>query len=230
MTIAGALIYFGSFAASGWVLFIAVLGVMWAPFGAVICGGSAKIKQLPVLRFAIAGALSSLFMLLPWFYLITRMAGKPFPRPLAVLSYIAVYSSWLYGPLLTYFWSYVIITESPELSDYFAAGGSSYLILSIYMIAVGVAMWTVSLIMLLIAHHRWPEDDDESAGILPKHEYVMPSALLFCYTMLIIPTMYNLWWLVVPVSLSALAWLIYPLFKWLYVIIRGRFARQLTDA
>ena len=203
---------------------------MWAPFGAVICGGTAKNKQLPVLKFAIAGALSSMFLLMPWFYLITRMEGKHFSRPLAVLSYIAVYSIWLYGPLLTYFWSYVIITESPELSDYFAAGGSSYLILSIYMIAVGVAMWTVSLIMLLIAHHRWPEDDDESAGILPKHEYVMPFALLFGYTALIIPTIYNLWWLVVPVSLSALAWLVYPLFKWLYVIIRGRFARQLTDA
>ena len=91
-------------------------------------------------------------------------------------------------------------------------------------------MWTVSLIMLLIAHHRWLEDDDESAGILPKQGYVLPFALLFCYTMLIIPTMYNLWWLVVPVSLSALAWLIYPLFKWLYVVVRGRFARQLTDA
>ena len=230
MTIVGALIYFGSFTASGLVFSLGLLCVFWAPFGAVICAWTAKKKQLPVLKFAIAGALSSLFLLLPWFYTISRMSGERFPRPLAVLSYIAAYSIWLYGPLLTYFWSYVIITESPELSDYFAAGGSSYLILSIYMIAVGVAMWTVSLIMLLIAHHRWLEDDDESAGILPKHEYVMPSALLFCYTMLIIPTIYNLWWLVVPVSLSALAWLIYPLFKWLYVIIRGRFTRQLTDA
>ena len=230
MNTLGLLIYFGSFTASGLVLLIAMLGVMWAPFGAVICGGTAKIKQLPVLKFAIAGALSSLFLFLPWFYLITRMAGKHFPRLLVVLSYIAVYSSWLYGPLLTYFWSYVIIRESPELSDYFAAGGSSYLILSIYMIAVGVAMWTVSLIMLLITHHRRSDIDDESAGILPKQGYVLPFALLSGYTALIIPTRDNLWWLVVPVSLSVLAWLIYPLFKWLYMIIRGRFTRQLTDA
>ena len=55
----------------------------------------------------------------------------------------------------------------------------------------------------------------------------MPFALLFGYTAFIFPTMYNLWWLVVPTSLSALAWLIYPLFKWLYVIIRGRYDAKL---
>ena len=230
MTIAGALIYFGSFTASGLVFSFGLLCVTWAPFGAVICAWTAKKKQLPVLKFAIAGALSSLFLFLPWFYLISRMSGGRFPRPLAVLSYIAVYSIWLYGPLLTYFWNYVIITESLELSDNFAAGGTSHLILSIYMIAIGAVLWTVSLIMLLITHHRRSDIDDESAGILPKQGYVLPFALLSGYTMLIIPTMYNLWWLVVPVSLSALAWLIYPLFKWLYVIVRGRFTRQLTDA
>ena len=230
MTIAGALIYFGSFTASGLVFSFGLLCVTWAPFGAVICGGTAKKKQLPVLKFAIAGALSSLFLLLPWFYTISRMSGERFPRPLAVLSYIAAYSIWLYGPLLTYFWSYVLITESLELSDNFAAGGTSHLILSIYMIAIGAVLWTVSLIMLLMAHHRRSDIDDASADILPKQGYVLPSALLFCYTALIIPTMDNLWWLVVPVSLSALAWLISPLFKWLYVIIRGRFTRQLTDA
>ena len=100
----------------------------------------------------------------------------------------------------------------------------------IYMIAAGVVLWMVSLVMLLMAHHHRSDAGDASANILPKQEYVMPFALLSGYTALIIPTMYNLWWLVVPASLSALAWLIYPLFKRLYVIIRGRFTRQLTDA
>ena len=231
MNITALLIYWGSFAASGSVLFIASLGVIWVPFGAAVCGWRAKEKQFQVLKFAVAGALYSMFLLLPWFYLISRMSGERFPRFLATLSYIAVYSIWLYGPLLTYFWSYVVIMESPELSDYFAAGGSSYLILSIYMIGIGVALWTVSLTRLLIAHHRLPDTDDESSDILPKHEYIMPFALLFGYTAFIFPTTYNLWWLVVPASLSALAWLVYPLFKWLYVMIRGRFTRQqLTDA
>ena len=227
MTIAGALIYFGSFTASGLVFSFGLLCVTWAPFGAVICAWTAKKKQLPVLKFAVAGALSSLFLLLPWFYTISRMSGERFPRPLAVLSYIAAYSIWLYGPLLTYFWSYLIITESPELSDNFAAGGTSHLILSIYMIAIGAVLWTVSLIMLLMAHHRRSDIDDESAGILPKQGYVLPFALLSGYTALIIPTMDNLRWLVVPVSLSALAWLIYPLFKWLYVIVHGRYDAKL---
>ena len=234
MTLEVALIYYGSFIASGSVLLIALSGVMWAPFGAVICGGTAKNKQLPVLKFAIAGALSSLFLLIPWFYLITRMEGKHFSRPLAVLVYIVAYSIWLYGPLLTYFWNYVLITESLELSDNFAAGGTSHLILSIYMIAIGAVLWTVSLIMLLMAHHRRSDFDDASADILPKQGYVLPSALLSGYTALIIPTMDNLWWLVVPVSLSALAWLVYPLFKWLfatvkwlYATVRGRYDAKL---
>ena len=233
MTLEGALIYVGSFIASGSVLLIALLGVMWAPFGAVICGGTAKNKQLPVLKFAIAGALSSMFLLMPWFYLITRMEGKHFSRPLAVLAYIVAYSIWLYGPLLTYFWYHVVMTmDIDDLSLETSSVDVSNT--RIYMIAIGAVLWTVSLTRLLIAHHHRSDVNDASDDILPKMEYVMPFALLFGYTALIIPTIYNLWWLVVPVSLSALAWLIYPLFKWLfatvkwlYATVRGRYDAKL---
>ena len=200
-----------------------VLCIALAPLGAVVCARMAKKKQLPVLKFAVAGALFSMFLLLPWFYLITRMAGKHFPRPLAALSYIAVYSIWLYVPLFTYFWLQFTLIDFDEL--YTASRTSTW------MVWTGAALWTVSLTRLLIAHRRRSDVDGASVDILPKQEYVMPFALLFGYTAFIFPTTYNLWWLVVPASLSALAWLVYPLFKWLYVIIRGRFTRQqLTDA
>ena len=223
------LLYWGPFAVSSSVFPFGLLCVAFAPFGAVICAGMAKKKQLPVLKFAVAGALSSMFLLMPWFYLITRMAGKHFSRPLAVLAYIVAYSTWLYGPLLTYFWYHVVMTmDIDDLSLETSSVDVSNT--RIYMIAIGAVLWTVSLTRLLIAHHHRSDFDDASDDILPKMEYVMPFALLFGYTALIIPTIYNLWWLVVPVSLSALAWLIYPLFKWLYATVRGRFTRQLTDA
>lgn len=231
MNIVALLIYWGTFIVGGAVFSLGVLGVMWAPLGAVVCGWRAKERELPVLKFAVVGGLFSLFLLLPWFYLISRMSGEQFPRHLATLSYIAVYLIWLYGLLPSYFWTYYLSMEySPELPDYFGAEESSNLILFIYMIVIGVALWIVSLAMLLMAHHRRSDADDGSDVMLPKQEYIIPFALLFGYTALIIPTMYNLWWLVVPISLSASAWIVYLLSKQLYDMIRGRFARRLTDA
>ena len=196
-----------------------VLCMALAPLGAVICVWTAKKKQLPVLKFAIAGALLSMFLLLPWLYLISRMSGKQFPRSLAVLAYIAVYSIWLYGPLTTYFWLQFTLIEFDEL--YTASRTSTW------MVWTGAASWIVSLTRLTMAHRRRSDADDAYVDILPKQEYIIPFALLFGYTVFFYPTVYSLWWLVVPVSLSASAWLIYPLFKWLHVIVRGRYDSKL---
>ena len=81
-------------------MFGVALGLLWAPFGAVICALISKRRGInPFHRAAVSAAYFVLF-LAPWIYLAARMAGVSIPKPLVALAYVPVYWAWLHGPAL----------------------------------------------------------------------------------------------------------------------------------
>lgn len=76
------------------------LGLLWAPFGAVVCALIAKRRGINPLRRAIASVAYSVLLLAPWIYLAARTAGVSIPKPFAALAYVPVYWAWLHGPAL----------------------------------------------------------------------------------------------------------------------------------
>ena len=77
-------------------LALAVLGLLWAPAGALILSAVARLRKLKPAPYAAAGANASALMFLPWVYLFVKLAlGRP-PPALAVKASCAVaYAVWL---------------------------------------------------------------------------------------------------------------------------------------
>lgn len=75
-----------------------VLGLLGAPFAAVICAIISRVRGLDR-SYAGTGAWYSMLFILPWIYLVLRMIGyKRFGSDrLAQLGYAILYGVWLYG-------------------------------------------------------------------------------------------------------------------------------------
>lgn len=77
-------------------LALAVLGLLWAPFGALACAGVARLRGLTPAPYAASGAKSSAIMFLPWVYLFVRLAsGRPPPALIVKAVYALAYAVWL---------------------------------------------------------------------------------------------------------------------------------------
>ncbi len=76
------------------LLAVAVFGLFWAPFGALVCARIAKPKGLPVARYTIKGLVYSMLLFFPWVYLVIRMSGRHLPASCTSAGYIALYVCW----------------------------------------------------------------------------------------------------------------------------------------
>ena len=227
MSVLGLLIYWGIYGAPVVIILLmllVVLGVTWIPFGVTICAWMANKKQLPVLKFAIAGALFSLFLLLPWFYLITRMIGKELPRFAIKSSYVLIYISWLFGPILFYSW---ILIGSIDLDpiDEFRDETFRASITSAFMTVTGMLLWVVSIVRLRIVDKQALPSRD----ILPRMEYIAPFAFVLGFSASILPAINDLGWVFIPVWLLILGWFIYPLIKQMPDVMRTWIKRCYAD-
>ena len=91
----------------GWVLYSAVfagiglllMGLLWAPFAALICGYIARKKNANATEYAWTGAKSSSLQLLPWIYLVSQMRDRPLSNRWVKAGYVLVYGLWIIGPL-----------------------------------------------------------------------------------------------------------------------------------
>ena len=85
------------------LLAVAVFGLFWAPFGALVCARIAKPKGLPVARYAIKGLVYSMLLFFPWAYFAIRMSGRQIPTSCIVAGYIALYCCWFAILFIGYF-------------------------------------------------------------------------------------------------------------------------------
>ena len=72
-----------------------MLGLLWSPFAALICRLVAHVRKLPSKGYGGAGFRYSVLFLLPWVYLVLRMAGVPVPRVVVRVGYGILYGLWI---------------------------------------------------------------------------------------------------------------------------------------
>ena len=76
------------------LILLLVAGILWSPFGALICGIMAHRRGLPVVRYSTAAWSYSAQFLIPWTYLITALRGNPTNRETSRIDYILIYTLW----------------------------------------------------------------------------------------------------------------------------------------
>lgn len=150
-----------------------MIGVLWSPIAALICGGIARARGLSVSRYAAAGAVYSALLILPWLYLVVRMFNRSVPRFIVVAGYMVLYLGWLWGP---FGWGVFIsqLADSPEEGGLFL----EYPTISTLLMFIHIASWVISLVWLLSSSGSFPHQPNSiSRDFLLRPVYVTPFGL-----------------------------------------------------
>ena len=92
--------FFGPFFSLVIVVLAVLFGLVWAPFGALICRRIARSRGFNPRRYAIAGAVYPVLFFLPWVYLVRRMRGRSVSVVVVRNIYFLLYGAWLVLPSL----------------------------------------------------------------------------------------------------------------------------------
>ena len=161
------------------IVVLAVLfGLVWAPFGALICRRIARSRGFDPRRYAIAGAVYPVLFFLPWVYLVRRMRGRSVSVVVVRNIYILLYGAWLVLPI----WSLSMFTAVSLRAEDF--GGA---LITGLMLISSILLFFGSLVMIDVvgkkAKYRTvdrPGGSDESIqdDVLPHIAYILPFACL----------------------------------------------------
>ena len=103
------------------------LGIIWMLPAAVLSMMQAKKRGYPVVYYGVIGALYSLFLLLPWIYLTSRLQNKNIPYCAIVTGYALVYLYWV-SLLVPY---QILLSDfGPEYSNFLVLGSAVAAIVS----------------------------------------------------------------------------------------------------
>lgn len=189
---------------------LVVLCAAWAPFAALICAIISKRNGLSVWRFSLAGAILSVFLLLPWLYLILRMSGKQVPRFIYVLSYSAVYCIWWMSSIAPLcFFSFFELSDSESSEFAFRS-----------MFITGLLTWTVSLLNLISMPRPGSLSDSHIRfASVQQTVYIAPFALTVFYSLSLTLMYYAVWifeevWIMYAIPSSAMFMLLFLLYLW----------------
>ena len=114
-------------------------GLLFSPFAAFYCAWLAKKRKLNIRRYALAGAVHSILVFLPWLYLIRKMQGKPMTAETVRTGFNVVFITW-FGILISLGAFLVTPLEGgwpPWRSDFIPAPGA------------WVVWWTMLVIELI---------------------------------------------------------------------------------
>ena len=166
---------------------VGAISLVWAPFGALICTLIAWRRGLSRRRYAIVGAAHSALFFLPWVYLAARMLGWSIPKPLVAICYVVLYAAWLQGPFQL---SYDAWADGDDLYP-------SALWLCIWLGNISTMMVSM-LLMTPIAKKISPlsrasRDDGPMRDTLPSPVYLLPFALLWGWTAVLIALLTLIW-------------------------------------
>ena len=150
------------------------IGVLWAPFAAVLCFNKAEAIGLPSIRYALMGALYSVLFLMPLIYLSARMDGKRVPRGLVILAYFVLYGCICMAGAavgLSFVVNFLLDLVNGAVSGF----GKSMIPISVY------SVFMISMILTLLIHIKAPPDSSAKGfrESLPAFPYVLPFVLAF---------------------------------------------------
>ena len=113
---------------------LAAIGLLWSPVAAYTCARVARSKGVDARRYAIAGAIYSILLFLPWIYLWSKLRNKPLRGITVAIGYVLLYALWLIGPI-----SFMAILAGSDQSQSIAA-------------LVMLAMLVISLVLIKFAN------------------------------------------------------------------------------
>ena len=111
MTATGGLIAFGPFLITAFAALVGLFGLAWSPIGAGLCALAARKNGLSAGRFAVAGAIYSSLLFLPWVYILLRILGRVPSASLLRLGFVLAYGTWILGPLAFALTEWLIVEE-----------------------------------------------------------------------------------------------------------------------
>ena len=145
-----------------------VFCLVWAPFGTIACALGAYSAKRSIWRYAIAGALASIFLFVPWVHLMKDLRNKRISGTEIGDSLKVVYAFWLLWIVthlvITLFYMFLLedISLAPEewSWSYFR---SEYLFWSIngLILTLAIMGWTISRKVVfdnLVSEHKKAED------------------------------------------------------------------------
>ena len=151
------------------------LGLLWAPFAALVCSRAARARGLETRRYALAGATYSILFFWPWVYLIARMYNKHIPG--CVIRVVYIFSYGVMWPISTL--SLLI------LAIWYPQPFRSVLI---FVLLLNIFAWFMSLIKLIVWHRRQSRVlSGESDDVLPNRVYIMPFAYVLGWFLITVP-------------------------------------------
>ena len=151
--------------------------LLWVPFGALISRRLARARELPVRRYAVAGAIYSATFFLPWLYLVIRMRNRTIWNPAIWFVYFVVFAAWLLGPI-------AVTVEQTDIAVKYSGG---FPFRSLLFVGGALAMsiaWCSSLFLLVSnvwrARGRAANlDASKPSDSLIGGVYISPFALFF---------------------------------------------------
>ena len=173
------------------IVVLAVLfGLVWAPFGALICRRIARSRGFDPRRYTIAGAVYPVLFFLPWVYLVRRMRGRSVSVVVVRNIYILLYGAWLVLSI----WSLsMFMYVAIRTKDFRGALIEGLMLISSILVFFG------SLVMIDVVRKKAkyrtvgrPGESDESIpdDVLPHIAYILPFAcLMFLF---VVPPLYRL--------------------------------------
>ena len=138
-------------------LLILALGIIWAPFAAVISAWQSYRRGSEIWwYYGLIGAIYSLCFLFPWFYLAIRLAGRGVPIKIIVTAYSIIYMFWLVGLSVAFFLTTgTFSTPSPIFLLAFYINGA------VAILSVVGLLWSLQ--------HRISQERQQSSGRYYRH-------------------------------------------------------------
>ena len=170
-----AIVVFGPWMVMGITGFmVAPIGLVWSPFAALITSRMARNRGLDGGRYALAGAISSIFLLLPWLLLVIGLRrGRLHPTVLQY-TYIFVHLVWLLGPVVIWGQSIAEIEFLTTLEIDFGHGSAyepTYPVLSYSGFGLMVTSWILSA---CVTAKVWSSRFEGELGEIVGFRYIIP--------------------------------------------------------
>ena len=168
-------------------ILLTIVGILWSPFAALICGLAARRNGLPAGKYARTGWSYSVQMILPWIYLAAMLFGKPPSAKIVHIGYKALYSFWALLIILSVIaFIGALLSTNGVFGD---ANPDTYSSFGMYIpsMLIAIAGSVVNYLLLRKSlrdlRRRWREDSEnpkpDERRYAPPHEaYTRPFKLM----------------------------------------------------
>lgn len=168
-------------------ILLTIVGILWSPFAALICGLAARRNRLPAGKYARTGWSYSVQMILPWIYLVALQFGKPPSARIVRIGYKALYWLWAFLIILSVIaFIGALLSRDGVFGD---ANPDTYRSFGMYIPSMLIAIAGSAVNYLLLREslrdlrRKWREDSEnpkqDERPYAPPHEaYTRPFKLM----------------------------------------------------